>query len=363
MRLVFLLGGLLCVANVCALDTAPIVRDNVQPLIDAHEIAGAAVATVANGETALHFLGATDLSTKAAPDTNTCYEIGSISKVFTGILLALALQDPALSLDTPVQALLPAGVNVPLTNGKAITLRGLTTHTSGLPRMPSNWKPADPAAPYADYHAAQLYDFLNHPPSLAEPGAKNEYSNVGVALLGHALALRAKLSYPELVRERILRPLGMATADVSTPGSNTPCLVPGYEPQGKKKKLQPVPHWQFDVFDAAGGIHANIAEMARFLEANLSPPDTPLGKAIETAQEPLHTVDGQTKLAMNWHLLTPPEPDRQVVWHNGQTGGFHSFIGFSRAHNVGVVILANTATSIDNAALTILVKLMDATAK
>src|SRR5882724_244361 len=88
------------------------------------------------------------------------YEIGSISKVFTAILLAQQVLDGKVKLDDPVQKYLPKEVKVPQRGGKEILLANLSDHTSGLPRMPSNFTPADPGNPFADYTVAQLYNFL-----------------------------------------------------------------------------------------------------------------------------------------------------------------------------------------------------------
>ena len=118
------------------------------------------------------------------PDGDTVYEIGSISKVFTGVLLACLVQEGKLKLTTPVQDLLPDGVRMP----GPITLMHLTTHTSGLPRLPANIAPKDLTNPYADYTFAQMYDFLSTAELNSPVGTKYAYSNLGAALLGHALA-------------------------------------------------------------------------------------------------------------------------------------------------------------------------------
>ena len=122
-----------------------------------------------------------------ALDGNTVFEIGSITKVFTATLLAELVQEGKVKLEDPVQQYLPGTVRVPSRNGKTITLGSLSEQNSGLPRMPSNFKPLDPANPYADYGAPQLYEFLSGYQLPRDPGAQFEYSNLGVGLLGHAL--------------------------------------------------------------------------------------------------------------------------------------------------------------------------------
>jgi len=121
-------------------------------------------------------------------DGNTVFEIGSISKVFTSTVLAQLVQEGKVSLDDPAQKYLPATVHLPTRNGKPITLGNLAMQNSGLPRMPTNFKPADAANPYADYTVQQMYDFLSSYQLPRDPGAEFEYSNLGVGLLGHILS-------------------------------------------------------------------------------------------------------------------------------------------------------------------------------
>src|SRR5688500_11428863 len=142
-------------------------------------------------------------------DGRTLFVIGSITKVFTGILLAEMAGRGEVRLDQPVAELLPGDVVVPSRSGRQIRLVDLSTHSSGLPRMPDNFNPGDSGNPYVDYTVAQLYDFLRRHELRRDIGVESEYSNVGVGLLGHALARRAGTSYEALVSARILKPLGM----------------------------------------------------------------------------------------------------------------------------------------------------------
>src|SRR5262245_22194246 len=142
-------------------------------------------------------------------DGDTVFEIGSISKVFTAILLADMVERGEVGLNDPISKYLPKSVKTPSHNGKEITLLHLTTHTSGLPRMPSNFTPKNDENPYADYSVEQMYAFLSQYRLQRDIGAKMEYSNYGVALLGHILALRAGTNYETLIRTRICAPLKM----------------------------------------------------------------------------------------------------------------------------------------------------------
>jgi CubicO group peptidase (beta-lactamase class C family) len=146
---------------------------------------------------------------------DTIFEIGSITKVFTSLLLADAVQRGQVALDDPAAKYLPKTVKIPEHNGQAITLVDLATHTSGLPGMPSNFSPKDPGNPYADYSVDQLYQFVSSYQLTRDIGSKYEYSNLGGGLLGHVLALRAGTDYEALVRSRICTPLGMKTTSIT----------------------------------------------------------------------------------------------------------------------------------------------------
>ena len=144
---------------------------------------------------------------KQALDGNSVFEIGSVTKVFTATLLAEMVERGEVSLNDPISKYLPRTVKTPTRDGKEITLFDLATQTSGLPRLPANFAPKDPQNPYADYSVDQMYAFLSGYSLTRGIGEKYEYSNFGVGLLGHILALRAGTDYETLVRKRICQPL------------------------------------------------------------------------------------------------------------------------------------------------------------
>ncbi|HEX7678961.1 MAG TPA: serine hydrolase domain-containing protein, partial [Thermoanaerobaculia bacterium] len=182
-------------------------------------------------------------------DANTVFEIGSITKVFTSLLLADAVQRGEVALTDPVSKYLPPNVKVPERGGKKITLVDLATHTSGLPRMPTNFHPRDPGNPYADFSVAQLYEFLSSVELTRDIGSKYEYSNLGGGLLGHALALRAGTDYETLVRTRILEPLGMKSTAITLSKAMKDRLAPGHNAE-----LQPVANWDIPTLAGAGAL-------------------------------------------------------------------------------------------------------------
>lgn len=276
-------------------------------------------------------------------DGNTVFEIGSVTKVFTASILESMVERGEVNFDDPVAGLLPGSVTVPSESGRWITLLDLATHYSGLPRMPSNFFPADFENPYADYTVGQLYDFvsgyeLEHP-----IGSHWEYSNLGVGLLGHALCLKAERTYELLVRERVLDPLGMTETGIElAPPLNAPFA------QGHGMNGQPVGNWDIPTLAGAGALRSTMYDMLLFAAANLTTTGSQISLLLQRTQVVRRQrVSNDLSMALGW-LVSQRFPDRPIVWHNGGTGGFHSFIGLDRSKRHAVVILTNGTQSIDD---------------
>lgn len=273
-------------------------------------------------------------------DGGTVFEIGSITKTFTGVLLAMMAARGEVALEDPVARYLPDSVTVPQRE-RAITLRDLATQSSGLPRMPDNFAPQDFGNPYADYTVGRLYAFLAAHELRRAPGAAYEYSNLGMGLLGHALARRADTSYESLLIARVLGPLGMGDTRIALSGTMRQRLAPGHDQAGRV-----VPNWDLPTLAGAGALRSTAHDMLTWLAAHLAPPDGVLGRAITTAQEPRAPGPGRHRVALGWHVRDAG--DSAVVWHNGGTGGYHSFAALVPARGVAVVVLANSSAGIDD---------------
>jgi D-alanyl-D-alanine-carboxypeptidase/D-alanyl-D-alanine-endopeptidase len=271
-------------------------------------------------------------------DRHTLFEIGSITKVFTGILLAEMSERGEVRLEQPVVELLPDGVSIPSRNGRQIRLVDLATHSSGLPRMPGNFQPANSANPYADYTVTQLYDFLRGHQLRRDIGAEWEYSNVAVGLLGHALARRAGTTYEALLTERVLQPLGMSSTKIALSSTDRARLAPGHNSRG-----QQVSNWDLPTLAGAGALRSTAEDMLTFLAANLAPPasvpDT-LSRAIRRSHDPHFTISGSRRWGLLWGVTTTLH-GRTVIAHNGGTAGYRTFIGFEPERRIGVVVLSN----------------------
>ena len=278
-----------------------------------------------------------------APTGDTVYEIGSITKTFTATLLAQDVLSGRVTLDTPVSKLLP-DFTIPSRDGKQITLGEIGTQHSGLPRMPSNFFPKDPANPYADYDSAKMKAFLAGYQLPRDPGASYEYSNLAFGLLGYALARSNHLSYGELVKQRILDPLGMSMSGTSFTQAMRAHLASGHDENGK-----PAGNWDFEALAGAGAIRSTADDMLRYLKANMGVKRTSLDPAMKFAQQPRLAIDNGMRIGLAW-ITT----DKGIVWHNGGTGGYRSFIGFTTDWRHGVVILTNTAVGVDELGFAVL---------
>lgn len=269
-------------------------------------------------------------------DGSSVFEIGSITKVFTAALLADMAQRGEVALDHPVQRYLPAGATMPSRGGKQITLAMLSEQTSGLPRLPSNHRPADPSNPYADFTVAQLYQFLSGYTLPRDPGSRYEYSNLGVGLLGHVLALRAGKPLEQLLRERIWAPLGMSSTAITLAPPLRARLALGHKPDGSV-----TPNWDLPTLAGAGAARSTAADMLKFLAAQLHPQRGPLERAMATTHRKRASAGSDWMgIGLGWHLLHRQGDD--VVWHNGGTGGYRSFAGFRPRTGAAVVVLTNS---------------------
>ena len=309
----------------------------VQPYLDGKVVVGMTVGVWQKGKATIVGYGRLAHDDQRQPDGDTVYEIGSVSKVFTGVLLGDAVARGRLKLEQPVQDLLPQGVKMPIRGERPITLRDLATHVSGLPTLPDNFRPADNSNPYADYTVERLYAFLNGYKLTRSPGAKSEYSNLAGGLLGHVLSLKAERTYEQLLRERIATPLGMSHTNIILNAKLRSRLAKPHLDDGTAAA-----NWDIPTLAGAGAIRSTVNNMLRFVRANLNPPPGDVGKAIEIAwqvhQQPL-AKEGFA-MGLGWHLAQ----DGQTRWHNGQTGGYHAMMLVNRQLKTGVVILANTAT-------------------
>lgn len=279
-----------------------------------------------------------DRSGKRPVKGDTVFEIGSVTKVFTALLLADAVQRGEVALSDPISKYLPANVKAPERGGKKITLQDLAMHVSGLPRLPANLAPKDATNPYADYTVQQLYDFLGSYELPRDIGESYEYSNLAAGLLGHILSLRARTDYETLVRTRITAPLAMKSTAIKLSPDLQARLAKGHDPERKA-----APNWDLPTLAGAGALRSTANDLLNFLAAHLRQNPTPLAPAMTSMLATRRkTSIPDTEIALGWHITSVS--GSEIVWHNGGTGGYRSFIGFEPKKRIGVVVLSNTFT-------------------
>lgn len=270
------------------------------------------------------------------------FEIGSVTKTFTATVLADMVTRGEVALEDSVAQYLPPEVRLRSRSGKRITLLDLATHTSGLPAFPGNLEPADNKNPFSDYTQQQLYLFLSSYEPQRDPGEQYEYSNLGMALLGHALARRAGMSYEALVIERVLRPLGMNDTRIAL----TPALRLRFT-SGHDASLALQKPWDMPALAGSGAFRSTARDMMRFLSAYSRPTGTSLELAAALALEPRRPGDDPSvSVGLGWHIVE--RQGRRFAAVNGGTGGYAAFAGFIMSSGTSVVVLSNSARGVDD---------------
>lgn len=325
----------------------------VEPLVAAQYSPSVIVGVLREGQTAHFSYGHLSASDPRPPAGDTLFEIGSISKVFTAILLADMAERGEVALDDPIERYLPPGVAAPLRAGEPMRLVHLATHTSGLPRLPNNLGATDTINPYAQYTPDKLYEYLNQR-SKSKRGAtkrtpepRHSYSNLGVGLLGHLLELRAGKDYATLLRERVAAPLGLGDTVIVPSEDQQQRVAPGHDAEGNA-----VPAWQLAVLVGAGGIRSTVEDLLQFAAANLAAAEEPvaadrseedsaveaarLSRALCVAQAPRLKISEDVESGLAWIVERG-----EIWWHNGGTGGYRSYLLIDRPRRIVVVILTN----------------------
>lgn len=299
------------------------------------------VGTIVDGRAQIQAFGTVKLGSSESAGENTVYEIGSITKGLTGVLLADMALAGEVSLHDTLDTFLPDAAALP-ESVRRITLLQLATHASGLPRLPANLASSvkDPSNPYAHYGRRELETFLRaYTPPPARTAVEPVYSNLGFGLLGWALALKAGVPYEALLKARVLEPLGMRDTTITLSLDHRRRLAPGHA-NGRA-----VSNWDLDVLAGAGAVRSTAADMMKLLEALMRAaaraPDSRIGKAIRLAIEPRGAL-GAARIGLAW-ITTSPPAGAPFTWHNGGTGGYRTFIGFTTNGAAGILVLTNGA--------------------
>lgn len=329
----------LATATVCGFDFSPEFRQNIRQRVGAGECPGIIVGVAGPDGPSFLAEGRTSLAPDARPiREDSVFELGSISKTFTALLYQIAVDRGIMKPHDLVGSCLPPDLRLASPVAE-ITLHSLVTHRSGLPRMPANFKPADPANPYADYSPDRLYAWLRK----VEPAkdGKFAYSNAGMGLLGHALERRTRMAYEPLLKSWITAPLALTDTGITlTENQRARMAVPHRDDRAS-------PMWDIPTLAGAGAIRSTARDLLRWSALQAGLIASPLGAAMRRthqAQAPTGRKGGQ--VGLGW-MLSPAGKDT-IVWHNGATGGTRSWAGFNLARQAAVIVLTNSSVPADD---------------
>lgn len=355
---------------------------------------GLVIGIIRGNETTVRTYGKMSKADKRELDANSIFEIGAVTSVFTTSLMQLQADKNKFQQDDPVQIYLDLETNIPAyhplkcvnvnlvpniqndepvggqvyrcyedptAKPECITFCDLATHISGLPHSPKGWFRWKALGrnklgnEFNDFTVEKYFTRLQGLKLEYVPGTKYIHSDFGIALLGNAMSKISGLSYEELLTQELLKPLGMKNTRMIFPQNSELPIVPGHNRKGKQ-----VAPWNFDAMAPAAGLKTSMNDLLIFVNANLSPPNKIFENAFaEVQQNKVDLLFGKvgrpTSIGYGWYTskLTP-ESNLPVVWTNGGTGGFRSFIGFIKDTNTAVVILSNSANSVDDMAFDIL---------
>jgi D-alanyl-D-alanine-carboxypeptidase/D-alanyl-D-alanine-endopeptidase len=315
------------------------VKASIKVRVDEGETPGIVVGIIDADGPQYYSYGVKSLKTKESVNENSVFEIGSITKTFTGILLADMVIKGEASLDDPVQKFLPSDVKAPTRNGAFIKLVNLSNHTSSLPRMPDNFNPGNPANPFADYSEKQLYDFLNAYPLPRDIGSQYEYSNYAVGLLGHLLAAKKGVTYEKLMIDIIAGPLKLNDTRIAFTPKMKANLAMGHN------KGVEVENWDIISLAGAGAIRSTAVDMLNYIRANLGIGNSKLYQAMQLSHKDSKVGISGPIVGLGWHKIITE--GLEITWHNGGTGGYRTFAGFAN-NGKGVVVLTNSTVGADD---------------
>jgi len=315
------------------------IDDIVQPYIESEWTHGLSIGIYKEGTYKFYNYGQLSAEKPTAPDSSSIYEIGSITKTMTGSLLNLMVEEGEVEFDASIGEYLPDDIGN-WQGEQSITLEELSTHSSGLPRIPKNMLPMaimDGDNPYKNYKVEHLYKFLKKYEPKNRTDRKCEYSNLGAGLLGHILALQAGKDYEQLLQEKLFTPLNMNHSTITLEEGHLKQLAPGHNPAG-----YPASNWDLPTLAGAGAVRSNTLDMLKFIEANING-----NLSLEATHRKRKQFDDSHIIGLGW-LTNVSNPEFPITWHNGGTGGYRTYCGFVKDQKIGVVILSNTAIGVDH---------------
>jgi len=292
---------------------------------------GLVIGVIDGNKQYLYEYGVTAKASGQKPTPDTLFEIGSITKTFTAAVLADEVRKGHVAYNDPLQKFVPSGINVPSLDGRKISLLDLATHTSGLPRKLNN--ATYPTPPQA------MFNFIDHYTLTEKPGTHYLYSNLAFGLLAVSLAREASAqNWMALVRGEINQPLGLVDTLVDPSPQQIARRAQGYNAMGG-----PAPYEMsgFPAMNGAGALYSTGNEMMKFLNYNLGLAHSSIDPLLDDLQKSWRPVNNKPGkfVGLAWQISEGPP---RLIWKNGSTAGFKSFIGFCREKQAGVFVLSNT---------------------
>lgn len=337
------IAGPVIAADVAS-DTGPqiptVAKDQVRKRVEAGFAPGIILGVVNPEGRAFYTYGKADLESGQCMTPETIVEIGSVTKAFTSLLMVEAALDGRFKLESPIADYLPEGTKGTGRYGRQITFEDLAVHRSGLPRLPWNLLPTDPADPYAGYSCEQILEFMRTHQLVNPVRIRYDYSNFGLGLLGYLIERTTEKSFAQLIEQHITQPLSMQDTMVEVPEGKQSRFARGYVLK------KPAPHWDFGCLVGTGGLRSTASDLLSFLEALLGLRSSELDEAISIALDRRYTFESPpVEMCLGWQIRE--EAGTEIYWHSGATGGFRSFAAFDRANQVGIVVLSNSAYDLD----------------
>jgi CubicO group peptidase (beta-lactamase class C family) len=295
---------------------------------------GIVVGVIDKGKLRVFTYGQVEENSGIKPDARTEFEIGSVTKTFTATLLALYVKRGLVRYDDPLQKFVPEGICVPTFDGKQITLLHLATHTSGLPNSPI-------LRGHEHYTVRQMLGYLNLYQLRRAPGARYEYSNLGFGLLAYALEQVGQDVWEHLVVREICSPLRMADTRIHLRPAQLDRLAQGYNANG-----DPAPYdlRSWPAFNGAGALRSTLDDLLKYLQFNMGLVKTDLNVLLDDLHKEWHEgARPGTGVGLAWQMFPIKGSNRKYIVKNGQTAGFHCWIGFVEESKTGVVVIVNQA--------------------
>jgi CubicO group peptidase (beta-lactamase class C family) len=312
----------------------------VQTYIQSAATAGVSIGIIKDGQVHTYHYGETDKNKPKLPDNNTIYEIGSITKTFTGILLAKAVLAKKIKLDDDIRLHLPEKYPNLAFKEQPILIKHLANHTSRIPGFPvaeiTTKEGYNPDNPYKHYTSDMALAYLPEIKLDTAAGIKSEYSNFATGLMGIILEKKYGMLYEDLLKKYITDPLSMNDTKINLTKAEYARFAKPYDEAGN-----PSAYWDITGLGAAGAIRSTLTDMLKYAQANMSKPN----KAMRLAQKATFKDKPNQQIGLYWQLTTDKK-EQLITWHNGGTGGFRTFCGFISSKNIAVVILSNSGVDV-----------------